>query len=43
MTLGEMRRKRMKMKRMSLKVNSKWYGDLGKESWQGSRVAKCVE
>jgi hypothetical protein len=43
MTLGEMIWKRMKMKRMSLKVNSKWYGDLGKESWEGSRVVKCVK
>jgi hypothetical protein len=34
---------KMKMKRMSLKVNSKWYEDLGKESWEGSRVSKCVE
>jgi hypothetical protein len=25
---------------MSLEVNSKWYEELGKESWEGSRVAK---
>jgi hypothetical protein len=29
-TLGGMRWKRMKMEKMSLKVNSKWYGGLGK-------------
>jgi hypothetical protein len=28
---------------MSLEVNSKWYEELGKESLEGSRVAKCVE
>jgi hypothetical protein len=38
-----MRWKRVKMKRMSLEVNSIWYEGLGKESWEGSRVAKYVE
>jgi hypothetical protein len=42
-TLGGMRWKTMKMKSMSLEVNSKWYEELGKESKEGPRVAKYVE
>jgi hypothetical protein len=38
-----MRQKKMKMKRISLKVNSKWYEDIGKDSWEGSMVSKCFE
>jgi hypothetical protein len=41
--LAGMRWKKMKIEMKSLKVNSKWYENLGMDSWEGPRVAKYVE
>jgi hypothetical protein len=43
MILGGMRRKNMNMDMKSIKVNSKWYEGIGKESWEGPRASKYVE
>jgi hypothetical protein len=39
-TLGGNEMENDKYEWMSLEVNSKWYEELGKESWEVSRVSK---
>jgi hypothetical protein len=39
-TLGGIEMENDKYGWMSLKVNSKWKGELGKESWERLRVSK---